>query len=126
VDITTIDTIHELRESPRDEWGIGDPPDLLNELIFGEGRLQEFDLVALLGEHITTGLVDIFEKQDLDIFRGEWLQVLRVDDRNRAAKDGAVAGWGVEGGAGGGSEEGGFVLTRTDISCGGHDGIVVL
>jgi hypothetical protein len=69
-----------------------------------------------LGKDFAAGLVDILQEQDLDIFCSEWLEVLSVH-WDCTVESRAVAGWGMEGGAGGGSEEGGIVLTRTDISC---------
>lgn len=33
-------------------------------------------LVALLGQVITTSLVDIFKQQNLDVFRSKWFQLL--------------------------------------------------
>lgn len=96
-------------------WGPGDPPNLLNELIFRQRGLEEFDLVTLLGQDLTAGLVDVLKEENLDVFCGEWLEVLRVDEGNDAVQRRAVAGGRVEGGGGGSSDGGHIVLTRTDI-----------
>lgn len=60
----------------------GDSPDLLNKLIFREGGFEKLDLVALLGEDIAAGLVDILKQQHLDILGGKGLQMLRIGQRN--------------------------------------------
>lgn len=48
-------------------------PDLLNKLVLRQRRLEGLYLVTLFGENISTSLVHVFQKQDLDVFRGEWL-----------------------------------------------------
>lgn len=50
-------------------------PNLLNELVFRQRRLEKFDLVALALEHIHPGLVDVFQEQDLDVLSIERLEL---------------------------------------------------
>lgn len=101
-----------------------DVPNLLNQLVFRKRRLEEFHLVALLLQNIAASLVDILQKQDLDVLGGKGLQVLRIDQRNRPRQGRAVAGGRVEGGRGGGREVLGLssqvVRARTNISCRRH------
>lgn len=42
-------------------------PDLFNKLVLWKGGLQGFHLVALAGEDVSSGLVDIFQQQNLDV-----------------------------------------------------------
>jgi len=50
----------------------GIPPYFFDQLILGEGGLMEVYLVALLGQVVTTSLVDILKQQNPDVFRGKW------------------------------------------------------
>lgn len=50
--------------------------DLLDQLLLRKRGLEELDLVALLAKDVQRGLVDVFQKQDLHITRGERLQGL--------------------------------------------------
>nr|POE56575.1 hypothetical protein CFP56_33547 [Quercus suber] len=50
-------------------------PDLLDQLVLRERTLEGFDLVALLGEDVAAGLVDVLEQQDLDVLGVERLQL---------------------------------------------------
>lgn len=51
-------------------------PDLLDQLIFRQRRLEGFHLVALGRENVPSGLVDILQQQDLDVLRVEGLEDL--------------------------------------------------
>lgn len=44
-----------------------DSPDLLDQLVLWQRRLQGFHLVALLGQDVLTALIDILQQQNLDI-----------------------------------------------------------
>ena len=39
----------------------------LDELVLGQGRLEGFDLVPLLGEQLPATLVDILKEKDFDV-----------------------------------------------------------
>lgn len=49
-------------------------PDLFNELVLRQGGLQGFYLVALTSKDVSSGLVDIFQQQDLNVLGIEGLQ----------------------------------------------------
>ncbi len=51
-------------------WG-NTTPYPLNQLVFRQRGLQNVDLITLGGENVSACLVDVFEKQDFDIFGSE-------------------------------------------------------
>lgn len=71
-------------------------PNLLNELIFGERRLEEFHLVTLRRQDITAGLVHILQQQNLDVLGREGFEVFRIRHGDYPLKSGTVAGGRVE------------------------------
>ena len=74
---------------------LSDIPDLLNQLILGQRRLESLDLIALLSQNVLTSDVDVLEEQNLDILGVEGLELLGRGDGTVA---GAEAGrGGVEG-----------------------------
>lgn len=52
-------------------------PDLLNELVFGQGGLESLYLVPLLPQEVLASLVDILEEEDFDVMGVKWFQGLR-------------------------------------------------
>ena len=75
-------------------------PNLLNELILGEGRLVRFDLIALSNKDVAASLVNIFKQKNLDILCVEGLELLG----GASSRQLATPAWRgrVEGGRGGG------------------------
>lgn len=68
-----------LRGKIGSECGRGkDSPNLLNELVFWQRRLEELDLVALGLEDVPPRLVHILQEQDLDVFGVEGLELLSL------------------------------------------------
>lgn len=51
-------------------------PYFLDKLGFSKGRFMKLHLIVLLFEDINRSLVDVFEKQDLDILGDERLELL--------------------------------------------------
>lgn len=70
-------------------------PDLLNELVLRQRRLEEFNLVALVSQNVLASLIDVLEQQNLDVLGIEGLQSL---GSAASSKSTTPAGWwGVEG-----------------------------
>ena len=68
---------------------LSDIPNLLNQLILGQRRLESLDLIALLSQDVLASDVDVLEQQNLDILGVEGLELL---GRGNGAVDGAEAG----------------------------------
>lgn len=51
-------------------------PYFLDKFGFSKGRFMKLHLIVLLFEDINRSLVDVFEKQDLDILGDERLELL--------------------------------------------------
>lgn len=62
-------------------------PNLLNELVLGQGGLESLDLVALGSQNLLSSYIDVLEKQDLDI-----LGVERLENLGGTATAGEVGG----------------------------------
>lgn len=107
-------------------------PDLLNELVFRQRWLKKLYLVTLFGEDVSTSLVHVFQKQDFDVFRSEWLKLLCCCRRTRSRQDGGsiARGRGLKGSSRGcwkaqaaRNLEGQFALVRIDVSCRSFHGV---
>ena len=61
--------------------------DLLNELVFGKGGLEGFDLVALCCEDIFAGLVHILEEEDLNVLFPEGFELFGLRACGGAAEE---------------------------------------
>jgi hypothetical protein len=51
------------------------PPNLLNQLVLWKGCLQCFNLIPLCLQYISTALINVLQKKDLDILGFERLQL---------------------------------------------------
>lgn len=55
------------------EW---DKLKLINQLIFRESMIVEFNLIAFFLEDCTSRLIYVFEEEDFDVLCSEWFQLL--------------------------------------------------
>ena len=75
-------------------------PNLLNELVLGQGGLVRLNLIALANQDVAASLVHIFKQKDLDVLGVEGLELLG----GASSRQLATPAWRgrVEGGRGGG------------------------
>lgn len=112
--------------TPDKTEGRSHKPNLLNELILWKRGLVKLDLVSLLAENVLSSLVDVLEKEDLDVLSVEGLQLLVGLLLGMITRTERV--WRVEGRSGAGGEAGGVAQGAAeggggvDILCGGHCG----
>ena len=73
-------------------------PNLLNQLVLWKGCLQCFNLIPLRLQYISTTLIDVLQKKDLDVLCVEGLQLFGGGSSPGEKWPAEAGRWGMKGG----------------------------